>query len=223
MVVRAVKVALMDAYRRFGERLCIVLEAALAIAKRNRVLNVNSLGDFDYRSLAEELNKRGYRYNPSQLLRALEREYGVLETTYHSGSQHWYKFVDQEAVEQFINEIKGISEVLEEPEVIAIKVQIRSLGLRTWLEQLKRWSIKPRLTRSDRKKFQEFAFRVLPRIVKILKRAEEFEDLMMSEIEILKEVLELAYMVAERMDSSEEDTMYYDQRIESIQAPMKLD
>ncbi len=223
MVVGAVKAALMDAYRRFGERLCAVLETALIIAKRNKVLNANSMGDFDYRSLIEELSKRGYRYNPSQLLRALEREYGVIETTYHSGSQHWYKFVDLEAVEQFINEIKGVSEILEEPEVIALKIQIRSLGLRTWLEQLKKWSIKPRLTRVDRKRFQEFAFRVLPRIVKILRRAEEFEDLILSEIEILKEIIELAYMVAERMDSAESVAARYDQRVESIQTPIELD
>ncbi len=223
MVVGATKAALMDAYRRFGERLRVVLEAALIIAKRNKVLNVDSMGDFDYRSLIEELSKRGYRYNPSQLLRALEREYGVIETTYHSGSQHWYKFIDLEAVEQFINEIKGISEILEEPEVIALKVQIRSLGLRTWLEQLKKWSIKPRLTRADKKRFQVFAFHVLPRIVKILKHAEEFEDLMLTEIEILKEVIELAYMVAERMDSAEDVVVQYDQRVESAQTPMKLD
>jgi len=200
MGVNAVKVALMNAYNRFGERLCIVLEAALTIAKRNRVLKSSSPGDFDYKSLVEELSRRGYRYNPSQLLRILEREYGVLETTYHTESQHWYKFVDPEAVEEFINGLRGLSSLLEDPEIVALKVQIRSLGLRLWLDQLKKWSVKPRLTKTDIRKFQEFAFKVLPKIVKILKRAEEFDELMTVEIRILKEVLELAYIVSERIE-----------------------
>jgi len=195
-----VKAALMNAYNRFGERLCIVLEAALTIAKRNRVLKSSSLGDFDYKSLVEELNRRGYRYSPSQLLRILEREYGILETTYHTESQRWYKFVDLEAVEEFINELRGLGPILEDPEIVALKVQVRSLGLRRWLDQLKKWSVKPRLTKTDVRKFQEFAFEVLPKIVKILKRAEEFDELMMAEIRVLKEVLELAYIVSERIE-----------------------
>jgi len=198
----AVKMALMNAYNRFGERLCIVLEAALTVAKRNRVLKNGSPGDFDYKSLVEELNRRGYRYNPSQLLRILEREYGVLETTYHTESQHWYKFVDLETVEEFINELRGLNSILEEPEIVALKVQIRSLGLKRWLDQLKKWSVKPRLTSADVRKFQEFAFRVLPKIVRILKRAEEFDEVMMAEIRILKEVLELAYIVSERIEEA---------------------
>jgi len=200
MSENAIRTALMNAYNRFGERLCIVLEAALAIAKRNRVLKSRSLGDFDYKSLVEELNRRGYRYSPSQLLRILEREYGVIETTYHTESQHWYKFVDLETVEEFINELRGLSSILEDPEIVALKVQIRSLGLRRWLDQLKKWSVKPRLTKADIRKFQEFAFKILPKIVKILKRAEEFDEVMIAETRVLKEVLELAYIVSERIE-----------------------
>jgi hypothetical protein len=200
MDVNIVRVSLLECYRRYGEKLVSVLRTAIGIAKENRLRGGQLPGDFDYRSLVDGLNSTGFQYNPSLLLRALEREYGVIETSYRSSNQHWYRFRDLEAVEQALNSIIGLDSVDEDPEIAMVKIQIKALQIRYWLGKLRSISIKNRLNRSDIKMFERFSFNILPKLVKIMKIAEEYEDQLYSEINIVKDIISLAQIIAERIN-----------------------
>ena len=128
MDVNIIRVSLLECYRRYGEKLVSVLKTAIGIAKENRLRGGQLPGDFDYRSLVDGLSSIGFQYNPSLLLRSLEREYGVIETSYRSSNQHWYRFRDLEAVEQALNSIIGLDNVDEDPEIAMVKIQIKALG-----------------------------------------------------------------------------------------------
>jgi len=71
-----------DFIYRYGERGRAVLEAIVRASQKLAKDAVTPLpGDFDYRSVVEELGIMGYSYNPSPLLRILEKEYGLIKTT----------------------------------------------------------------------------------------------------------------------------------------------
>jgi len=196
---RAVALMLREALSKYGVKLRIVLETAVELAKTNRLRGEDRLGDFDYRSLVEALRAKGFDYNPSQLLRILEREYGVIVTTYHTSNQHWYKFKDLEAVESVLRGYEGSEHVVEDPEVMMLRIQVRSLRPREILRFLKRLAMKPRLTARDIERFESFAFEKLPKIIRLLKAIEDYEDELVAEAHILREVLELAYDIADRI------------------------
>ena len=67
------------------------------------------------------------------------------------------------------------------------------------LNFLKNLLMKPRMTSRDAEKFERFAFTKLPKVVKLLKQAEDYEDALAAELKVLREVVELAYEVAERV------------------------
>ncbi|MEM4848401.1 MAG: hypothetical protein QXM55_02050, partial [Ignisphaera sp.] len=190
----------LDAYRRYGQKLYIVLSTAIKIAKINKLKGLKLPGDFEYRSLIEELEKQNFKYNPSMLLRILEREYNIIMTTYKTNNQHWYKFKDLEEIERALNNSVGLSLDIDEPGIAMLKIQIKSLQINYWSKKLKQMSIKDKLSSADVKLFQRFAFNVLPKIVKILRKAEEFEDQFYAEINLLKELISLASIVADRID-----------------------
>ena len=189
---------LREAIRRYGEKLVIVLETAIAISRRNAMEGRNTYGDFEYRQLVRELEKKGFHYSPSQLLRILEREYGILVTTYHTSGQHWYKFKDIDAVENVLRSLRGREEVLNDPVLMMLRIQVRSLQPAKILELLRRLATKPRLTPRDVEKFQRFAFEILPRIVSLMQRIEDYDELE-AEYSLLREIVELAYEVSERI------------------------
>ncbi|MEM1683145.1 MAG: hypothetical protein QXK54_03425 [Ignisphaera sp.] len=202
MTIKPIDMVILDAYQRYGQKLYIVLSTAIKITKMNRLKGTNTLGDFEYRSLVEELEKANFSYNPSMMLRALEKEYGIIETTYKSGNQRWYRFKDLEEIERALNSVAGIVADVDEPEVVMLKIQMKSLQLGYWLKKLKHMSIKQNISTTDVEMFRRFAFDVLPKLVHILKKAEEYEDQLYVEINMLKEILGLATIVADRVDLS---------------------
>ncbi len=197
---RVQELLLREALSKYGIKLRIVLETAVELAKTNRLRGTNEKGDFDYKSLVEALKVKGFNYNPSQLLRILERDYGIIVTSYHTSGQHWYKFKDLELVEAILKRDAVKSEYqFEDPEIALIKIQVRSLRPREIISFLKRLAMKPRLSLRDVEKFEAFAFSKLPKVVKLLKIVEEYEDELIAEARILREIVELAYDVAERI------------------------
>jgi arginine repressor len=202
MNLKPLEMVILDAYRRYGQKLYVVLLTAIKITKVNKLKGVKSFGDFEYRELVEELEKQGFKYNPSMLLRILEREYGLIETSYKTANNHWYKFKDNdlEEIEKTLNSIIGIDSDVEEPDIAMIKIQIKSMQINYWLKKLKQMSIKSKLNSADIKIFQRFAFNVLPKIVRMLKKAEEYEDKLYAEINLLKELISLGMVVADRID-----------------------
>ena len=158
----------------YGERAALVLRSALEVAEEYRASGKNVLGDFDYRGLVQKLKLKGVSYNPSPLLRKLEREYGIIETTYKSEKQHWWRFIDEEAVREAL---EGDEEI-EDPKLIMLKVQVAALGISEIKEKLKKLTSKKKLNAADRKWFKNFAFDTLPLITKVVQEIleEGYED-----------------------------------------------
>lgn len=201
MSIDALRIAILDAYHRYGQRFLLVMRAAIAITRENKLRGNNTLGDFDYKSVVEKLNSMGFSYNPSLLLKTLERDYKIIETSYKTSNQHWYKFrYNAETIESILNSVAKGFEELDDPDVALVRIQLRSLRPRFWLNKLKTMSVKERLTKTDIRLFQKFSFDILPKLVKVLKHAEEYEDELFAEINMLKEVIQLAQLIAEKID-----------------------
>lgn len=194
----------------YGERGYSVLRAAVEAASTPRGRGVR-LGDFNSREVAQRLRAWGIQYNPSMLLRILERDYAVIETSYRSSNQHWYRFLDIDAVVEALEEYdRGIEPVageetgedgagnLEDPEQMLLIVQIASLDPYTLLERLRRLAVKPRLSSSDLAALRRLAFNELENVAALLRRAEElgYEG---EEVEALRQVLTLALRLARRL------------------------
>uniref|UniRef100_A0A7C4FF17 Uncharacterized protein n=1 Tax=Ignisphaera aggregans TaxID=334771 RepID=A0A7C4FF17_9CREN len=201
MELNALRTSILDAYHRYGQRFLLVMKIAIAIAKENKLRGATLPGDFDYKNLVERLSAVGFSYNPSLLLRILEKEYRLVETSYKSSNQRWYKFkYDIGYVEMVINSLSTGNEELEDPDIAIIKIQLSSLRPKYWLNKLKNWSVKERFSKVDMKTFEEFSFSILPKFVKVLKRAEEYEEALFVEINTIKEIIQLAQLIAEKIE-----------------------
>ncbi len=190
----------------YGERGLAVLRAAVEAASAPRRRGVR-LGDFSHREVVEKLRSWGISYNPSTLLRILERDYGVVETSYRSSGQHWYRFIDLDAVVEALDAYeRGVDAGGEEdpvegeldPEVELLLVQIASLDPHGLLERLRRLLRRPRLGRAELAAFRRMAFDELEAAARLLRRAEElgYEG---PEVELLREALAAARRLALRL------------------------
>jgi hypothetical protein len=182
---------------RYGDKGLIVLRAAFEVAQDPYVDHRH--GDFSFKHLVLRLQSQGFKYNPVNLLRVLEREYGVIEKTYSSSNQTWWRFVDFEAVRSVLSEYYGVS--YEDPRLKYLLIKYRSLEPSTLLETLRRLASKDLLTSGDKEVFKEIVFSVLDKVVEILREMEKYEDVFASEIATLREILNLADVVSSKLVS----------------------
>lgn len=214
MAPTSVKERVLEFLAEYDERGYAVLRAAIAAYTYSKGKPGVRLGDFSFREVVQRLKAWGLDYNPSMLLRILERDYGVLETSYKSSSQHWFKFADVEAVVEALEEYEKGSRVDTEgdggqegeelsgdPEALLLKVQAASLDLAGVEEKLRRLVLKPRLTSSDIALFRSIAFNELEKMVLLLKKAESigYEG---EEVEAIKRILQLSLRLAEKIARS---------------------
>lgn len=164
----------------YGERGYVVLKAVLDEAKRSKLKM--RLGDVSARGVRERLKLNGIEYNPIPLLTKLEREVGLLETTYKSSSQHWWKVSDIEVLEEVLREYTGEEQpqlnVFESPEARVFKLQLELIGLRELARRISIIASKERLTSSDWIILRKIALDDLPALIKIKK---DIESSMLSE------------------------------------------
>ncbi len=178
----------------YGERGYYVLKAILESYKEN--WGRGALGDFSYKDVKRRLAFYGLKYNPALLLSRLEREYEIIETTYKSSNQHWWKIIDLEAAEEVIAEYEGRS--VEElsslpPRARLLRLQFYALDPETILLKLKRVQ---RGIRLPSKILNDIIFLRLPKVVSFLESAtEEFPDELSTEISLAEEILGLAEKV----------------------------
>lgn len=200
----------------YGEKGYNVLRAAVEATLNSPEAGVR-LGDFSYREVVRALRSRGVEYNPSMLLRILERDYGVIETSYHSGNQHWWRFVDLAAVVDALEDYErgeqpeiggdlgeedegGEEEpVLEDPRITVLQAQFAALGIDEVYEKLEKLALKPRLSKQDRLVFSKIAFEYLDLIASLYEKMSEYEDVFREELEVLAKTLRLASQVARKM------------------------
>ncbi len=161
---------------RYGEKAYYVLKTALEISEEYKLSGKYFPGDFDSKGLIKKLRERGIRYNPTQLLRLMEREYGIIETTYKSATQHWWSFTNREAVTEALRIYEGGEEIILDPEVSVIDLQVKLLDLGRIIRILKALKSKLRLTDNDRRIIKDIIIHELPDIALVAKNAMKYGD-----------------------------------------------
>ncbi len=180
---------------KYGDKGLIVIKAAFEVAQDPYV--DHRYGDFSFKHLVLKLQSQGFRYNPVNLLRVLEKEYGVIEKAYSSSNQTWWRFVDFEAVRSVLSEYYGVS--YEDPRLKYLLIKYRSLEPNTVLDTLRRLAYKENLTSGDKEVFKEIVFNVLDKVLDVLREMEKYEDAFTSEISIIREILNLAEAVSSKL------------------------
>ncbi len=187
-----------DFVYRYGERGKAVLEAIVRAAQRlSRTSTPPLPGDFDYRSIVEELGIMGYSYNPSPLLRILEKEYSLIKTTLHTSSQRWYTISNREALEEYVERLRSGGD--EDPEAVVIRLQIESLRLEDIARSLKNLAEKKKWSDSDYKKLYDISFKKLPKLLKIYRKIQEDPEKWGSYIRSIEEIFMLARKLRSRV------------------------
>ena len=185
-----------DFIARYGERAYIVLRAIRDETNSNWPMP--RLGDFSLKGLKSRIKSYGVDYNPTPLLYKLEREYGVIDTTYKSSNQHWWRVVDAKAIEEAVREYEG--RPIEEAgwRVKLLKIQFHSLDPERIMEDLKRMASLRRLGESERRALRRIAFEDLPLIVRFLEEAssENSEELDRERV-LAEKIVELAEAIIE--------------------------
>lgn len=186
----------------YGERGKQVLEAALEAWRRAQSSPRPPLGDFDYRGLVEVLRERGIEYKPNQLLRRLERDYDLIETSYRSSSQHWWVFRDREALERALYRItspRAAGEVEEDPVAKALRIRYASLEPRSLRARLESFLERPRLTLVEKDMVREIIDKHVERAGELLAKMRRHDpEAFGEEVRVLEEILGLASQVVEK-------------------------
>jgi len=177
---------------RYGEKGYIVLKAILEASRE--AIAKPALGDFDFKGVKRALTRMGYSYNPSPLLSILEREYGLIETTYKSSGQHWWRFTAREDIEQAVRAYEGRPEPDEgDPRLRLLRVQFYALDPGMIMDILQKLASRKRLTSYEKSLLRRIAFEDLPRLVEFLEAARsEYPDELADEISYAEAILELA-------------------------------
>jgi len=177
----------------YGERGYYVLRAVLDATRE--LVGRARLGDFDYKTVKRKLREMGLDYNPSLLLSRLEREYGLIETTYKSGGQHWWRILDLSEIEDALAEYEGRpsgAEASSSPRARLLRLQFYVLEPLRLLERVERLS--RRRGRDALRALREIVYRDLPPIVEFLAKAEEegLTEELAAEVEVAERILEKA-------------------------------
>ncbi|ALU11523.1 hypothetical protein EYM_02030 [Ignicoccus islandicus DSM 13165] len=189
---------------KYGERGEMVVRAALEVADAYRRKGKAALGDFDFKGVVKRLKQYGVDYNPSPLLSKLEKEYALIETSYKSSNQHWWKFVDEEALRLALNEEEEDEEELD-PQIAVLKVQVAALELDEAKEKLAKIINRKKMTVADKKWFKNFAFETLPLIAKVAEKVleEGIEDPELLEaVEVIKLALKASKLAKVKVSKS---------------------
>jgi hypothetical protein len=185
-----------DFLAHYGERGRMLLRAIYEEAVYPS--SEGKLGDFSFKSIKKRLSSYGLSYNPSPLLRILEREVGLIETSYKSSNQHWWKITDLNLLKTAI----GASEPLSDPKIRLLRIQFYSLDPLGILEYLEKLIKKKRILESDKRKFKKVVFEVLPGIVNFLEESEDYDEDLTIEREIANRILDLAETVSFKITGS---------------------
>jgi len=181
---------------RYGEKALIILKAIYSLAVDPNI--DHRLGDFSYKHLVLKLASMGLNYNPINILRVLEKELGVIEKSYTSSNQTWWRVVDLEALRAVLSEYLGLE--TSDPKLRALLIKYRSLEPQNTLDWLRRLASKDHLSQADREEFKTFAFNALDKYVGLLLEMERYEEVLAGEIAVIREILSLADIVSSKLD-----------------------
>ncbi len=185
---------------RYGDKAIAVLRAALELSSEAGC----SLGDFNSRDLALRLTSWGIDYNPSNLIRILEKVYGVVEKGSTSRGRTWYRFRDIDAVREELFSYMGYSRE-ENPRIKVLRIKYRSLRIDLLMSRLKSMVTKERLSKRDLEFIKDLAFKELDEVLQLINEMSENESYFIKELKALKELVELADAASLRVAGIEED------------------
>ena len=208
-----IKYRVLEFLSNYGDKGFIVLKTALETALDPNI--DHRLGDFSFKYLVFKLRKLGINYNPANLLRILEKEYGIIEKSYSSSNQKWWTFVDLETTRRALLEYSGSTEV-NEPKLRLLLIKYKSLEPSRILTTLRRLSFKNTLNAIDKKVFREIVFNELDQIVTILEEMMAYEDIFNEEILVLEEIISLAEMIASKIETG------LKQKTSKVEKPLTL-
>lgn len=185
---------------RYGDKAIAVLKAALELYNEAGC----SLGDFNSRDLALRLTAWGIDYNPSNLIKILEKVYGIVEKRSTSRGRAWYKFRDVDAVREELFSYMGYSKE-ENPRIKVLRIKYRSLRIDLLMNRLRNIVTKERLSKSDLEFIKDLAFNELDEVLQLIDEMSEDENYFIKELKTLKELVELADAASLKIASVEEE------------------
>jgi len=168
----------LDLLYKYGEKAYLVLKTAYELYSVNAVDGRKVLGDFDFKSLVSKLREKGFNYNPNQLLRIMERDFGIIETTYKSSNQRWWRFTDPSVISKALDIYEGKYEdsLDSDPEVTLLKLQVEVVDIDNILNFISELSVKNSLSVSDKSKLKQMLFNDIPIVVKLFKETQNYEN-----------------------------------------------
>jgi len=194
---REARSSIEDFLSRYGEKALLVLKIAYSIARDPSI--DHRLGDFSYKHIVFKLAEMGLTYNPVNILKIMEKTYGIIEKTYSSKNQTWWRFKDIDAVRDALGEAINPS-IPEDPGVRLLMVKYRSLEPWRLHSTLERLAFKDRLSEVDKEVFRRIVFNELEKITSILNEMMRYEEVFSSEIKMLNDILYLAEVVARKLE-----------------------
>jgi hypothetical protein len=187
-----------DFLARYGEKGRAVLLAAVeAMIEIQRRSEYTRLGDFDYKTLKEMLERLGGGVNPTNYLRALEREYGIVNQTYRSTRQQWWSFANKEAILSWYE--RQVGKPSDDPVVKVLVVKYRVLKPEEKLSRLEALSRKPSLSLVEQKEIMDFVFNELDKVLLVLNEIKKYGDVFRNEVNVLSRIIDLAYQLSSRI------------------------
>ncbi|WP_434731226.1 hypothetical protein WLZ34_06485 [Thermogladius sp. KZ2Tp1] len=179
---------------KYGDKGFLVLKAALEVAGDPNV--DHRYGDFSFKHLVLKLARLGFNYNPVNLLRSLEKEYGVVEKSYTSSNQTWWRFVDVEAVKSAVYEGAADS---DDPRLALLKLKYESLEPARVRSTLLKLASKPSLSNVDKELFRSVVFNELTKLVELYYEMSNYEEYFAAQLSEVRELLRLAELVSAKM------------------------
>jgi len=187
-----------DFLARYGEKgRAVLLGAVEAMIEIQRRSEYTRLGDFDYKTLKEMLERLGGGVNPTNYLRALEREYGIVNQTYRSTRQQWWSFANKEAILSWYE--RQVGKPSDDPVVKVLVVKYRVLKPEEKLSRLEALSRKPSLSLVEQKEIMDFVFNELDKVLLVLNEIKKYGDVFRNEVNVLSRIIDLAYQLSSKI------------------------
>lgn len=198
-IENTIKSRVIDFLNKYGDKGYIVLKTIIELTNDPEI--DHRLGDFSYKHLVLKLRRIGIDYSPHNMIRILEKEYGLIEKTYISTTQKWWRLVDPETIRNTILEhSSGYS--LEEPGLKLLVIKYRSIEPIYILNTLRRLVVKDKLNSSDKEFFKKIVFNELETIIDLHNKMQQYEEVFREELKILREIINLAERVSLKINNN---------------------
>jgi hypothetical protein len=196
-----VRLRVFDFLNTYGDKGFIVLKTIVDLAFDPSI--DHRLGDFNYRLLVMRLRRQGVDYNPINILRILEKDYGLIEKSYDTRRQKWWRLTDPETIRRTLYEYTGNISI-NEPRLRLILLKYKSLEPNRILSTLRRLAVKPVLSSVEKELYRNIVFRDLDKLASIVEEMMKYNDVFSNEINVIEEIFILAEKIADKIEGKTE-------------------